>query len=107
MRPRARDTRGWCAADQDGDGIAPRTTLKGAQPHDRRRGSLGQRQWQKASGSHLQARVENAFFWYKSVIGDGLRAGSPGGREVEASLACRILNRMTELGTPESSAINR
>jgi hypothetical protein len=68
---------------------------------------LGRREWQKASGYHRQARVENAFFRYKSVIGDGLRARSAGGREVEASLACRVLNRMTALGRPESSAITR
>ena len=67
--------------------------------------TLGRRQWKKASGYHRQARVENAFFRYKSIIGAGLRARSRGGREVEASLACRVLNRMTELGRPESSAI--
>ena len=69
--------------------------------------TLGRREWQKASGYHRQARVENAFFRYKSIIGDGLRARSGGGREVEASLACRVLNRMTALGRPESSAITR
>ena len=51
--------------------------------------------------------MENAFFRYKTIIGDGLRARSAGGRDVEASLACRVLNRMTELGRPESCAISR
>ena len=69
--------------------------------------TLGRREWQKASGYHRQARVENAFFRYKSIIGDGLRACSGSGRDVEASLACRVLNRMTALGRPESSAITR
>jgi hypothetical protein len=69
--------------------------------------TLGRRQWKKASGYHEQARVENAFFRYKSIIGHGLRARSRGGRRVEASLACNVLNRMTELGRPESSAISR
>ena len=36
--------------------------------------TLGRRQWQKASGYHRQSRVENTFFRYKSIIGDGLRA---------------------------------
>jgi hypothetical protein len=36
----------------------------------------------------------------QSTIGAGLRARSEGGRDVEASLACRVLNRMTELGRP-------
>jgi hypothetical protein len=69
--------------------------------------ALGRRHWTKVSGYHRQARVENAFFRYKSIIGDGLRARSVGGREVEASLACSVLNRMTELGSPDSSAISR
>ena len=43
-----------------------------------------------------------AFFRYKSIVGSGLRARSPGGRATEALLACIILNHMTELGRPES-----
>ncbi len=69
--------------------------------------ALGRRDWTKASGYHRQARVENAFFRYKSIIGDGLRAASRRGRDVEASLACRVLDRMTERGRPESRAISR
>ena len=69
--------------------------------------ALGRHQWKKASGYHQQARVENAFFRYKAIIGAGLRARSRGGRKVEASLACGVLNQMTELGRPESSAIRR
>jgi len=69
--------------------------------------TLGRRQWKKASGYHRQARVENAFFRYKSIISNGLRARSPGGRDVEASLGCSVLNRMTALGRPESCAISQ
>ena len=36
-----------------------------------------------------ERRVENAVICYKSIIGDGLRARSVSGRDVEASLACR------------------
>ena len=39
--------------------------------------TIGRRRWKKASGYHRQARVENAFFRYKSIIGNGLRARSP------------------------------
>ena len=60
--------------------------------------TLGRRQWQQASGSHRQSRVENTFFRYKSIIGDGLRARSPAGQGSEVVLGCEILNRMTELG---------
>ena len=40
---------------------------------------------EKASGYHRQARAENAFFRYKSIIGDGLRARSQPGRGVRPS----------------------
>ena len=56
---------------------------------------------------HRQALVENAFFRYKSIIGTGLRARTPGGQRAEALLACNILNRMTDLGGPESYDIGR
>ena len=68
---------------------------------------LGQRRWKKTSGYHRQSRVENAFFRYKSIIGDGLRARSPAGQGSEAVLGCEILNQMTALGRPVSSRIGR
>ena len=67
----------------------------------------GRRRWKKASGYHRQARVENAFFRYKSIIGDGLRARSSAGQGSEAVLGCEILNRMTDLGRPASCSIAR
>ena len=68
---------------------------------------LGRRRWQKVSGYHRQGRVENAFFRYKSIIGDGLRARSPAGQGSEAVLGCEILNRITALGRPVSYRIGR
>ena len=68
---------------------------------------FGRRRWKKMAGYHRQARVENAFFRYKSIIGDAVRARSPGGQAAEALLACNILNRMTELGKPVSYGIGR
>ena len=73
----------------------------------RRVKALGRRRWKKASGYQRQARVENAVFRYKSIIGDGLRARTPGGRQTETLLACNVLNRMTELGRPASYSIGR
>ena len=68
---------------------------------------LGRRRWKKVSGYHQQARVENAFFRYKSIIGESLRARSRAGQETEVILACNILNQMTQLGRPASYAIGR
>ena len=68
---------------------------------------MGRHRWKKASGYHRQTRVENAFFRYKSIIGDGLRTRSPAGRGTEAVLACNILNQMTALDRPASYGIGR
>ena len=59
------------------------------------------------SSVNRQGRVENTFFRYKSIIGDGLRARSPAGQGSEAVLGCEILNRMTALGRPVSYRIGR
>ena len=58
-------------------------------------------------GRGRQGRVDNAFFRYKSIIGDGLHARSPAGQGSEAVLGCEILNRMTALGRPASYRIGR
>jgi len=85
---------------------ATRSTRSGARDRAVRRvRKVGRRQWKKESGYHQQARVENTFFRYKSIIGDRLRARHPKSQEAEALIACNILNRMTDLGRPESFAI--
>ena len=66
---------------------------------------MGRRRWKQASGYHRQARVENAFFRYKSIMGDRLRARHAKAQDTEAVIACNILNRMTELGRPASFRI--
>ena len=40
---------------------------------------IGRRRWKQTARYHQQARVENAFFRYKTIIGDGLRARPPVG----------------------------
>jgi hypothetical protein len=85
---------------------ATRSKRPGARdPTVRRVGKVGRRQWKKESGSHQQARVENTFFRYKSILGDRLRARHPQSQEAEALIACNTLNRMAELGRPVSFAI--
>lgn len=66
---------------------------------------IGRRQWKKKSGYHLQARVENTFFRYKTIIGPRLRARHSESQKAEAMIACNILNTMIALGGPKSFAI--
>jgi len=68
---------------------------------------LGSRRWKKEAGCHQQARVESAFFRYRSIISTGLRARTAAGRQTEALLVCNVLNRMTERGRPLSYSIGR
>ena len=68
---------------------------------------IGRRRWKQASGDHREARVEHACFRDTSISGSRLRARSPGDRATEAVLACNILNRVTELGLPESYRLGR
>jgi transposase len=67
---------------------------------------IGRRRWKKESGYHRQARVENTFFRYKSIIGGRLRACHPKSQKAEAIIACNVLNTMTTLGRPVSSKID-
>ncbi len=50
---------------------------------------------------------ENAFFRLKTILGDRMRARDKEAQRVEATIACNILNRMTELGRPKSYAVGR
>ena len=73
----------------------------------RRVDKVGRRRWKKESGYRRQGTVENAFFRYKSIIGDRLRARDPGAQATETLIACNVLNQMFELGRPKSVAIPR
>jgi DDE family transposase len=63
------------------------------------RGRLG---WQEASGYNRRALAEAAMSRYKRVIGDTLRSRTDRRRATEVAIAARALNRMLELGRPES-----
>jgi hypothetical protein len=63
---------------------------------------LGRREWHKRSGYSGRAMVENAVFRYKTIIGRSMRSRTMEGQRMEVLLACKILNRMTQLGMPDS-----
>ncbi|MFT5200623.1 MAG: hypothetical protein ACI87O_003307, partial [Planctomycetota bacterium] len=68
---------------------------------------LGRREWKKRSGYHRQGTVENAFFRYKSMLGDRLHARGLAAQKTEVVIACKVLNQMLDLGRPTSVAIAR
>ncbi len=65
----------------------------------------GRMGWQTASGSNRRARAEATIGRFKRVIGDGLRSRTDGRRASEMDVAVQVLNRMLELGRPESVRI--
>jgi len=62
----------------------------------------GRMAWQKASGYNKRARVETAVARFKQVIGDRLRSRKDKRRATEVAVAVRALNRMLDLGRPNS-----
>ena len=65
----------------------------------------GRMGWQKASGYNHRALAEAAISRYKRAIGDALRSRTDRRRATEVAIAAHALNRMLELGRPESVRI--
>src|SRR3954464_815289 len=65
----------------------------------------GRMGWQTASGYNNRARAEATIGRFKQVIGDGLRSHTDERRATEVDVAVHVLNRMLELGRPESVRI--
>ena len=66
---------------------------------------VGRQGWQRESRYRRQGAVENLFFRYKCMLGNSLRACGYESQKREARNGCNVLNRMAELGKPESQAI--
>ena len=65
----------------------------------------GRMGWQKASGYNRRALAEAAVSRYKRVIGNALRSRTDRRRATEVAIAVQALNRMLDLGRPESVRI--
>ena len=65
----------------------------------------GRMGWQKATGYNARAKAKAAVSRYKRVIGDALRSRTDDRQATEVAIAVRALNRMLELGRPESVRI--
>ena len=81
-------------------------------PHTRSRDAnvkvmrrVGLAQWKKSTGYHRRSLVETAMMRLKTIFSDRLKSRTFDRQAVEARLRCAALNRMTELGMPESYAV--
>jgi hypothetical protein len=61
--------------------------------------------WKRTSGYYAQSHAENAFARYKRTFGGHMRAKRNAAQEREAAIACGVLNRMREMGRPQSSSV--
>ncbi|MFT5290081.1 MAG: hypothetical protein ACI8QS_002683 [Planctomycetota bacterium] len=71
----------------------------------RRIDKVGRRRWKKESGYHRQGTVENAFFRYKTMLGDRLHARGLAAQKTKVAIGCKVLNRMLDCGRPKSVAV--
>ncbi len=71
----------------------------------RRIAAVGKAQWKKEVNYHARSLVETAFFRYKTVLGNTLRARSLENQKVEALIGCNVLNAFARMGMPESYAV--
>lgn len=66
----------------------------------------GRAAWKRGAGYHRRSLAETAMFRIKTLFGDSLSAHLFDSQAAEAFLRCRALNRMTELGMPESYVVS-
>lgn len=65
---------------------------------------LGRKGWKRASGYHRRSLAETTIYRIKTIFGDRLQARRTERQAGELRIRCMALNRMTELGMPDSYA---
>lgn len=63
---------------------------------------VGRQQWKQESGYHRRSLAETTMFRFKSIFGGRLRRRLFDNQAVELLLKCVALNRMIQLGKPDS-----
>jgi hypothetical protein len=62
----------------------------------------GRARWKRESGYHRRSLAETAVFRLKRIFGDHLSARRLDTQATQLGIRCRVLNRMTHLGMPQS-----
>jgi len=65
----------------------------------------GRQQWKEDSNYHQRSLVENTMFRYKTILGEKVMAREDSRQRTELKLGFSILNRMFQLGMPDSYAV--
>ena len=62
----------------------------------------GRKEWKKNSGYHARSLAETTMFRLKTIFGDSLSARLLETQTTQALIRCAALNKMTQLGRPQS-----
>lgn len=65
-------------------------------------GDGGRERWKEESEYHKRSLVETAMYRFKTTFGGELKSRKMESQQTEAALKCKALNRMTQLGMPNS-----
>lgn len=71
----------------------------------RRIREIGREQWKEEIGYHRRSIAENAMFRFKTIFGDVIASRIFDNQKTEVLLKCKILNKMTSLGMPDSYVV--
>ncbi len=94
-----------CPSNAIGICVSQADKLRTERPDDSQDRQGRPRRWRKESGYHRQGTVGNAFFRYKTMLGDRLHARGLAAQHTEVALGCKVLNRMLSCGRPKSVAV--
>ena len=87
------------------DAVLSGTSETAPTPRDRHIQTIaehGRMAWQRTSGYNVRARVEGQIGRFKQIIGPALRFHSDEAQVTEVAIAVEVLNRMLDLGRPNS-----
>ena len=68
----------------------------------RRIRKVGRKRWKQESGYHQRSLAETAIYRFKTIFGPVFQARRLPQQQTEAMIKCAALNKMTQLGMPES-----
>ena len=66
---------------------------------------VGRDEWKKEAGYHRRSLAETAMMRFKTIFSDRLKARERRRQVTELRLRCAAMNRMTQLGMPQSYAV--
>ena len=63
---------------------------------------FGREGWKHLSDYHRRSLAETAMFRFKTIFGEEMKARCEANQKTEARIKARCINKMTELGMPQS-----